>query len=490
MRTLQRPVGYHTMLWTSRVPWGSGSLPSPPDHKLSRSRVDRSIQKSSEVPVERERGQAGATGGRRGGTRFQTFTSLQHRDFVFLWLSNLCNASANWFQQFTVPWLVWDISHSPLWVGIAAGMRSFPFLFIGPLAGVLADRVDRRKLVLVIQTVLAAVVFAFAVAVLKGYVIPKAGNIHNAPTGVNPGVLYATAFTFLTGTLHALIQPVRQAMVANTVPRRDLWNAIALNSIAGNMARVVGPALGGVIYALLSPAANFFIQGGLFLLMALMMVPLNLPYREEGTARRASVLTNLKQGFSYVASERVIRRLLLLSYIPALFAASILQMIPVIADRVLAQGPEVGGVLVGAMGVGGIVGTIGFASMGGMANRGGIGLLALTLLSGSVLALGISTRLLVSLAAMFCMGFFRIAFQINNNTLLQSRIPDGLRGRVMALYHLDSGFTPLASMAVGFMASFLPVQRVVVLVGSFSLTLAIYAFFAYADVRRMAEGQT
>src|SRR2546425_588813 len=456
---------------------------------LSRSRVDRSRQQHSEVPVEREQEQAGTTGGKRGATRVQTFTSLRHRDFVLLWLSNLCNASAHWLQQFTVPWLVWDMSHSPLWVGIAAGMRSFPFLFIGPLAGVLADRVDRRKLVLVIQTALAVVVFAFAVAVLKGYVMPKAGHIHQAPTGVPPGVLYATAFTFLTGALHAMIQPVRQAMVANTVPRRELWNAIALNSIAGNMARVVGPALGGVMYALLSPAANFFIQGGLLLLMALMMVPLRLPYREEGTARRASVLANLKQGFSYVASERVIRHLLLLSYIPALFVASILQMIPVIADRVLAQGPEVGGVLVGAMGVGGIVGTIGFASMGGMANRGGIGLLALTLLSGAVLALGLSTQLLVSLAAMFCMGFFRMAFQINNNTLLQSRIPDGLRGRVMALYHLDSGFTPLASMAVGFMASCLPVQRVVVLVGLCSLTLAIYAFFAYADVRRMAEGQ-
>ena len=185
--------------------------------------MDRSIQQNSEVPVKREAEQAVATGGKRGGTRFQTFTSLRHRDFVLLWLSNLCNASAHWLQQFTVPWLVWDMSHSPLWVGIAAGMRSFPFLFIGPLAGVLADRVDRRKLVLVIQTALAVVVFAFAVAVLQGAVMPKAGHIHQAPTGVPPGVLYATAFTFLTGALHAMIQPVRQAMVANTVPRRELW---------------------------------------------------------------------------------------------------------------------------------------------------------------------------------------------------------------------------------------------------------------------------
>ena len=452
--------------------------------------MDHSRPQNSAVPVEREREQAGVTGGTRGAIRVQTFIALRHRDFVLLWLSNLCNASANWFQQFTIPWLVWDMSHSPVWVGIAAGMRSFPFLFIGPLAGVLADRVDRRKVVLVIQTALALVVFVFAVAVLRGAVMPPAGTSPNAATGVHPGVLYAIAFTFLTGALHAMIQPVRQAMVANTVPRSDLWNAIALNAIAGNVARVVGPALGGVLYAWLSPAANFFIQGGLLLLMALLMVPLTLPYREEGTARRASVRANLTQGFRYVASERVIRRLLLLSYIPALFVASILQMIPVIAERVLAQGPDVGGALMGAMGVGGIVGTLGCASLGGVAHRGGIGLLALAFLSGSVLALGCSTRLLVSLAALFCMGLFRMAFQINNNTLLQSRIPDGLRGRVMALYHLDNGFTPLASMAVGGLASVLPVQRVVVLVGMCSLALALYAFFAYADVRRMAEGQS
>src|SRR5262249_42072858 len=188
---------------------------------------------------------------------------------------------------------VWDMSHSPFWVGIAAGMRSFPFLFIGPLAGVVADRVDRRTLVLGIQTTMAVVGFAFAVAVLRGYILPPTGAAHHAPTGVHPGVLYATAFTFLTGTLHALSQPVRQAMVANTVPRRDLWNAIALNAIAGNVARVVGPALGGVLYAWLSPAANFFIQGGLFLLMALLVVPISLPFRGERPLTRPAVVAAL-----------------------------------------------------------------------------------------------------------------------------------------------------------------------------------------------------
>src|SRR5262245_5835070 len=166
--------------------------------------MDRHTPSSSEGPIARERQRLIAAGEPRGGARFPTFTSLRHRDFVLLWLSNLCNASANWFQQFTIPWLVWDMSHAPVWVGIAAGMRSFPFLFIGPLAGVLADRIDRRKLVLGVQTAMAVVVFAFAVAVRQGYVIPHADHAHHVPTGVPPGVLYAIAFTFLTGALHAL----------------------------------------------------------------------------------------------------------------------------------------------------------------------------------------------------------------------------------------------------------------------------------------------
>ena len=102
-----------------------------------------------------------------------------------------------------------------------------------------------------------------------------------------------------------------------------------------------------------------------------------------------------------------------------------------------------------------------------------------------MIALGLSTWPVMSLAAMFCMGFLRIAFQINNNTLLQVSVPDGLRGRVMALYHLDHGFTPLASMAVGLLAEFLSAHLVVVLVGSASLALALYALSAYKDVRRM-----
>ncbi|MDE2939962.1 MAG: MFS transporter [Chloroflexota bacterium] len=412
--------------------------------------------------------------GRLHPARFNTFVSLRHRDFLLLWLSNLCNASAVWFQQITIPWVVWEISGSPFLVGIAAGMRSIPFLVIGPMAGVFADRVDRRKMVLVTQSVMAMVVLAFAGGVQLGMVV---GTL---------GVIYALAFSFITGTIHSLIQPVRQAMVANTVPREDLWNAVALNSIAGNVARVVGPGLGGVLIAWLGPALNFFLEGVLYVLMVLVMIPIALPYREAITARRASMMANLKQGFSYVLSEQVVLRLLLVACISDILLAPVIHLMPVIATEVLGQGSEVYGFLVLATGVGGIISTISFASLGGVFRRGSVGLLALMLLSASAILLGFSTWVWLSLVAMFGFGFFRLAFKINNNTLVQTTIPDALRGRVMSIYHLDHGLTPLASMTLGLIAEFWPANFVVVLVGVISLVLTIYAFIAYSDMRRMS----
>ena len=178
-------------------------------------------------------------------------------------------------------------------VGIAAGMRSIPFLAIGPWAGVIADRIDRRKMVLVVQSVMAVVVISFAVAIHLGHIVGTTG------------VIYALVFSFITGVLHSLIQPVRQAMVANTVPREDLWNAIALNSIAGNVARVVGPGLGGVLIAWLGPALNFYIEGVFYILMVLVMVPIALPYREAITATRTSMLANPEAGFQLCIERAV-----------------------------------------------------------------------------------------------------------------------------------------------------------------------------------------
>ena len=361
----------------------------------------------------------------------------------------------------------------PLPGGYRRGVSFDPLPGNRPLAGVFADRIDRRKMVLVVQSVMAMVVLLFATAIYLGYVVGPLG------------VIYALTFSVITGILHASIQPVRHAMVANTVPREDLWNAIALNSVAGNVARVVAPGLGGFLIAWLGPALNFYIEGVFYILMVLVMIPISLPFREAVTATRTSVIANLKQGFSYVVSEQVVLRLLLVACVSDIMIGPIVHLMPVVADLVLGGDSRTYGFLVLATGIGGIIATISFASLGRSFMRGSVGLAALMFLAGSAVVLGISTWLWVSLAAMFGLGFFRLVFKINNNTLVQSTIPDALRGRVMAIYNLDNGLTPLASMTLGLLAEFWAVNLVVLVVGIVSLALTIYAFVAFSDVRRM-----
>ncbi|MCG6537922.1 MAG: MFS transporter, partial [Syntrophales bacterium LBB04] len=152
-------------------------------------------------------------------------------DYRYLWIGNLFNMAGFWIQQVTISWLVWELSGSATMVAIASGLRSLPFLFMGPLGGVAADRLDRRHLLMFTQTIMAAAAVLFAAVVALGWV----------------RVWHAMGFSFMMGCGLAMNMPVRQSLIANTVSRKDLGNAIALNAMATNATRVIGPAAGGVL---------------------------------------------------------------------------------------------------------------------------------------------------------------------------------------------------------------------------------------------------
>jgi hypothetical protein len=240
-----------------------------------------------------------------------------------------------------------------------------------------------------------------------------------------------------------------------------------------------------VLIAWLGPAVNFFVEGVLYGLIAFLMLPIALPYRGEITAVGSSVLANLKQGFSYVIGRRQILRLFLTACIADILIAPIIFLLPVIADDVLGHGPRVYGLLVLATGLGGVIATVGFAFFGRDLQKGSIGLLSLMLLSVSALAVGLSSWLWISVGALFWLGFFKLIFKINNKNLLQTAIPDSLRGRVMSIYHLDHGVTPLAGMILGLMLEFWSVNLVIAGVGLVAIILTAWAFLAFSDIRNM-----
>ena len=402
--------------------------------------------------------------------RIQTFSSLRNRDYRFLWTGNLFNNGANWLQQLTVGWLVWDLSASPFLVGAVGGFRAVPFLVIGPIAGVLADRLDRRKLVLVSQTMLASAALVFAFVVWSGRV----------------EVWHAFLYIAISGVAHSILQPVRSALVANTVPREDLANAFALQAMTITSSRLVWPAIGGYLVGMFGFTVNFFVESFLYVTLAVMIIPMRTPYREDTSRRRhASPLSDLMDGVKYVARDKPILQLIVMSLIPNFLLQPCIYLLPVFVGAVLGRGPEILGTLLSINGGFGFAATVVIATFGYVLGKGKTSLLALVLASIAGIMLGQSHWLSLTIVAVSLMGYGMSSFRTANMTLVQLLAPDDLRGRIQSIYHLDHGLTPLASFIIGAFAEFYSPTLAVTTVGVFALALSIYFLLAFSRIRRL-----
>ena len=299
-------------------------------------------------------------GGRRGN-----FWIISHyKDFRYLWIGNFFTVGAQWIQILTVGWLVLELSGGNAFLtGTVVGVRTLPVLIIGPWAGVLADRVDRRKLVMFTQVYMAisAVIFAFLVLATDLDASPVTGPLK---------WWHAFIYMGVSGIAHSIVQPVRQTMVPNTVPLRDLGSALALNGMAHPTMRVVGPAVGGLLIATLGFNWNFFIEAAAYVTIVLIYLPMKLPYREERTATGTSLLSSMKEGLAYVVKERTIRQLILMAVIPNLVFQPVTFVLPIFTTQVLDRGADAGGLMAAAIGAGGIVAAVIIAGKGFIIPRG------------------------------------------------------------------------------------------------------------------------
>ena len=260
---------------------------------------------------------------------------------------------AMWLQLLSLGWLVWELTKdetgegSALLSATAAGLRGFPSLVIGPWAGVLVDRVDRRKLVIVVQVLMTVGAILFAVLVATSDPGSKTGPLRWEHVFIYAG---------FTAVCFSIIQPARQALVVNTVPRRDLPNAFALNAMAVTVNRLIGALLGGLLITTVGIKWNFFVEAAAYVGVALMLLPMNTPYTEESTARRSSMIANLKEGFTYIwRDNRIICHLMILNLMVATVFVTILTLLPAYTSQVLEEEASVGGYLMAAQGVGGFL---------------------------------------------------------------------------------------------------------------------------------------
>ncbi|HEY3078354.1 MAG TPA: MFS transporter [Chloroflexota bacterium] len=361
-------------------------------------------------------------------------SAFAHRDYRLLFAGTAATQTGNWMQQVALGWLVLDLTGSGLYLGLAGFLRSIPQLFFSIPGGILADRTDRARLLAVTQGLSALLSLVLALLIWSGRI----------------EIWQVLLLTFLIGSAMALLFPVRQALVSTAVPRADLANAVGLNSANNNLNRTLGPALAGILVTSVGVAACFFLQAAGLFFAFWTSLAMRVPPQER-VARPGSPLVDLAEAWAYVRGTPEVAGLLLSALVPTALGMPYMALLPMFA-RDLGIGAGGLGILMTVLGVGSIAGSIAFSAAGDFRGKGRVMLLSAGAFGLALLGLAGSVTLPLTLASLFGTGFASAIYQAANNTLLQSIVPDALRGRVLSAYILTWGVMPLGTLPLGWLA--------------------------------------
>lgn len=362
-----------------------------------------------------------------------TFSSLQYIDYRYLWIGTMFLSAGQWIQQVTLGWLLYDLTSSSVQLGLLNAMRAIPFLIVGPFAGVVADRTDPRTVLKWVQSSL------FITAFLMGTIV-----VTNTLE-----VWHLFVFTALTGVGWSIVQPIRQALVSATVPKAEVANAIALNSVGFNTIKVLGPSLGGFMVAAFGAGGNFFVQGFTYLAVFVIVWMMHIDY-QPAQKRGVSVLDDLKEGLRYSINDPMMRALQLAGLIPSMLAWPVQALMPVYQKDVLHAGPEALGFLLAGPGVGGVISMLFLAKYANQVDhKGQFAVVALVFQGIAVIAFSFTDSLWLGVLAMVVFGAAQLSFHATIMTILQMSTPAHLRSRTVSIYMLNAGLSPLGSMAAG-----------------------------------------
>jgi len=370
----------------------------------------------------------------RAGKSPGPLASLVVRDFRILLAGTTLTNAAQWIQQVTLGWIVYELTGSGTMLGSMNLVRAAASIATIPVAGLLIDRFNRRTLMVGANLWLFVITSVLGVALISGI----------------ESILWLLVFTALAGIASTVNQTLRQVVVFDVVPRALTPNAMALVQTGWALMRSLGPGLGGFLILWYGAGGNFLIQAGAYVLIALTIAQLRLPQRARSAADGRSALQNIREGLSYIVSEPVTRAFMLMGFVLPLFIIPIFAVLPPIyAKEVYGGEADVLGLLLAAVGVGAIFGGIVTASLGWFERRGLLQLGSLFLLALTLIAFSMTTLLWIGLVLLAVAGFFEIIFLTTNQTLLQLSIPDELRGRVTSVVNLNLALSPVGGMAAG-----------------------------------------
>lgn len=398
------------------------------------------------------------------------FASLRYRNYRLLWFGQLVSSSGDWMDQVALNWLVvsqlYDGREAALPVAALNACRLVPILVFTPIGGVLADRLERRRLMFTTQA--AAMVMAFVLATLVATGLVEFWMV--------------LAIALGRGVMLSFNMPARQSLISELVPREALTNAVALNSATLNLTRVAGPLIAAIFF--LTPfgiAGAFYFNGLTFLAVLAGLAIMEIP--KQPARARQGMLSELAGGFAYINRSVVLRTLVILATVPMVFGMPYQTMSAVVSRDVLGTGGEGFGLLTAATGVGAVCGALTVASLAPEARKGRLMLVGLCCFGLSIVVFAASSWFMLSVLAMAAVGVCQQIYLASNNTLLQLHAEDEYRGRVMSTLFLSRGMVPLGTVIAGVATTVVGVQWALGAMASVLVVLALLTARAAPRVR-------
>lgn len=386
-----------------------------------------------------------------------TFRALGYRNFRLFFVGQGISLVGTWIQQIAMGWLVYRLTNSAFMLGVVGFSSQIPSFILSPLTGVLADRWNRRTILVLTQIFSMAQAFILAYLTLSGKV----------------AVWHIVSLGALLGLANSVDIPARQSFIIDMVERKELLgNAIALNSFMFNAARLIGPSIAGIIIGVSGEGVCFLVNGLSFFAVLISLLMMKIKDRRV-KGGRPNVIAGLAEGISYTFGFAPIRSILILLGIYSLMGMSYAVLMPVFARDILRGGPDMMGFLMASVGVGALVGTIYLASRKRVVRLGRTIPVAAFIFSASIIVFSLSRVPWLSSIILVFTGFGLMVHMASSNTVIQTIVDDDKRGRVMSFYAMAfMGMAPIGSLLAGAMASWVGAPNTLIIGGIFCLAAA------------------
>jgi len=392
---------------------------------------------------------------------YLTFRALRHKNYMLFFTGQCISLVGTWIQQIAISWLVYRLTHSALLMGVIMFAGSIPALLIPPFAGVFIDRINKHKTLILIQALFMFEALTLAILTLSGIV----------------QVWHIVIITALMGITGAIDMPLRQAFVVKLVDETNMGNAISLNSSMFNLARMIGPAIAGVLIAYVGEGTCFLINALSYIAVIGALFAMTINYKPEFKKKKENVIHELVNGFQYSFRSTTIKTALLYIAVLSFVGMSFQVLMPIFADKILNGNAQTLGLLMSASGIGSLFGALKLASKKNSKGLDKIVSICSLLLGFGLVGLSFTNITVISATLLFIIGYAFVTILAACNTIIQEHVDEDKRGRVMSIYTMAFiGVTPFGTLFEGAVAEKIGVPHTFLLNGI--IMLLFIAFYA------------